>query len=118
MRGQRGLSLTGLLLICAGLVVVALLGFKLFPSYGEYLSVRKALQEIARNPESRNNPREVQAAFSRRAAIDNIKAVTANDLEIGKQGDQVVIAASWSVKVPLLYNISACLDFEAKSSEP
>jgi hypothetical protein len=114
MRKQRGLSLTGLLLVCVVLIAVALLGFKLFPAYAEYMTVKKALSEIVHNPEYRSSAREIQAAFERRVTIDNIKAVNSNDLEISKQGDSVSVSASWSVKVPLLYNLSACMDFEAR----
>jgi hypothetical protein len=114
MRGQKGLSLTGLLLVCFVLITLALLGFKLFPAYAEYLTVKKALSDIVRNPDYRNSPREIQAAFERRVTIDNIKAVNSNDLEIAKQGDGVAVSATWSVKVPLIYNLSACMDFEAR----
>jgi hypothetical protein len=114
MKRQQGLSLTGLLLISALLIVVALLGFKLFPAYAEYLTVKKALNDIVRNPEYRGSTREIQAAFERRVTIDNIRAVSSRDLEIAKQGDGVSISASWSVKVPLIYNLSACMDFEAR----
>jgi hypothetical protein len=115
MKRQRGLSLTGLLLISALLIVLALLGFKLFPAYAEYMTVKKALNEIAHNPEYRGSAREIQAAFERRVTIDNIRAVSSRDLEIAKQGDGVAISANWSVKVPLFYNLSACMDFEARS---
>jgi len=114
MRRQLGLSLSGLLVACVLVIVVALLGFKLFPAYAEYLSVKKALSEIMRNPESKTSPREIQLAFNRRAAIDNIRAVTDQDLDISKNGDRLSVSASWSVKVPLFYNVSACVDFEAK----
>ena len=115
MKRQRGLSLTGLLLISALLIVLALLGFKLFPAYAEYMTVKKALTEIAHNPEYRGSTREIQATFERRVTIDNIRAVSSRDLEIAKQGDGVAISANWSVKVPLFYNLSACMDFEARS---
>jgi hypothetical protein len=114
MRNERGLSLTGLLLVSVVLIALALLGFKLFPAYAEYLTVKKALSEIVHNPEYRSSTREIQAAFERRVTIDNIKAVGSKDLEITKQGDSVSVSASWSVKVPLLYNLSACMDFEAR----
>ncbi len=114
MRKQMGMSLTGLLLICVLIIAVALLGFKLFPAYAEYMTVQKAIAEIMRNPEYKSSTKEVQAAFDRRAAIDNIKAVGAKDLDIAKDGDRLKVSASWSVKVPLFYNVSACLDFEAK----
>jgi hypothetical protein len=109
------LTLSGLLLICALLIVLALLAFKLFPAYAEYLTVKKALDEIVRNPEYRSSTREIQAAFERRATIDNIRAVSSRDLEIDREGDNVSVSASWSVKVPLIYNLSACMDFEAQS---
>ena len=115
MKRQRGVSLSGLLIICVILIGIALLGFKLFPPYTEYLSIKKAINEIARNPEVRTSPREIQAAFERRSAIDNFTAVRGTDLEITKQGDRAVISAAWSVKVPLFYNISACIDFDVRS---
>jgi len=118
MKRQSGMSLTMLLVICAVLIAAALLGFKLFPSYAEFMTIRKALQEIARNPESRGSAKEIQNAFARRSAIDNIKSVTPQDIEVAKDGDKLVATATWSVKVPLFYNISACLDFEAKSTDP
>jgi hypothetical protein len=113
MRRQRGLALSGLLFVCGLLIVVALLGFKLFPAYAEYLTVKRAITEVARSPESKGSVREIQAAFERRVTIDNIRAVSSKDLEITKQGDTVSVSANWSVKVPLIYNLSACMDFEA-----
>jgi hypothetical protein len=114
MKRQEGLALSGLLFISALLIVVALLAFKLFPAYAEYLTVKKVLNDIMHNPEYRSSTREIQAAFERRVTIDNIKAVSSRDLEIAKQGDKLSISANWSVKVPLIYNLSACMDFEAR----
>ncbi|MCC7080183.1 MAG: DUF4845 domain-containing protein [Burkholderiales bacterium] len=114
MSRQKGLSLSGLLFLCALLIVVAMLGFKLFPAYAEYLTVKKALNDIVHNPEYRSSVKEIQAAFERRVTIDNIKAVGSKDLDIAKQGENVSVSAAWSVKVPLFYNLSACMDFEAR----
>jgi len=109
------MSLSGLLVICVLLIAFTLLGFKLFPAYAEFLTVQKAVTEIVRNPEYRSSTKEIQAAFDRRATIDNIRAVGGKDLDISKEGDRVTVTASWSVKVPLFYNVSACMDFEARS---
>ena len=115
MKRQRGLSLSGLLLICVVVIAVVLLAFKLFPPYTEYLSIKKAVNEIARNPESRGSARDIQDAYERRSAIDNFTSVRGKDLQIEKRGDGVVIGAEWSVKVPLFYNVSACIDFAVRS---
>lgn len=115
MRKQRGITLSGLLVVSVVLIAVLFLVFKLFPAYTEYLAIKKAVNEIARNPESKGSAREIHAAFERRAAIDNINAVRGTDLEITKQGDGVVIGAAWSVKIPLFYNVNACIDFDVHS---
>lgn len=115
MKKQKGVSLSGLLLICAGLIAVALLGFKLFPAYAEYYKVKSAIDAITRGPEKPASPKEIQAAFGRRSTIDNITAVRGEDLEISKQSDGYAVTAAWSVKVPLVANVSACMDFEVRS---
>lgn len=115
MNRQKGMSLSGLLLICAVLVAVVLLGFKLFPAYTEYFKVKSAIAEISKSPEYKGSTKDLQAAFDRRATIDSISVISARDLEFAKGPDGYGISASWAVKVPLFSNISACMDFEVSS---
>jgi hypothetical protein len=49
--------------------------------------------------------------------IDNITAIRGEDLEIIKEGNSAVINVSYSVKVPLVANIAACIDFQASSAK-
>jgi hypothetical protein len=37
--------------------------------------------------------------------------VKGEDLEVTKEGGETVLTAAWSVKVPMVANISTCLDF-------
>ena len=116
MKKQRGLSLIGLLITSGVLVFFVLVGFKLMPSYLEYFTVRRVVTDIANSPEVRGGSlRDVQAAFARRASIDNITSVTGNELEVSKTGEGFEIAVSWSARVPLFGNLNACIDFEVKS---
>ena len=118
MRKQRGVSLSGLLIVAFILVFVSLVGFKLTPPYLEYFTIKKLLKEITLNPETKGGgPREIKVAFVRRSSVENITAIGPDDIEISKEGDQLVLSASWSVKVPLVYNISALLDFTAATNE-
>ena len=118
MRKQRGVSLGGLLVVSALLIVVALVGFKLLPSYIEYFTVQRIVRDISHAPDMRGaSVADVQRAFDRRAQIDNVNAVKGTDLEIEKQGDRFEITATYSVRVPLFANVSACLDFEAASGK-
>lgn len=114
MRTQHGLSLVGLLMVSAIVVVVALIGFKLLPAYIEYFTIKRVVTDLANGVEVRGGTvRDVQAAFSRRAQIDGITSVGPDDLEVVKQGDGFEVAANYRVEVPLFGNVSACIDFEA-----
>jgi hypothetical protein len=55
--------------------------------------------------------------FALRAGIDNITSVGPNDLVINKEGEKVVITSDYVVRVPLVGNINACIDFSASSEK-
>jgi Tfp pilus assembly protein PilE len=117
MKHQRGLSLVGLIIVASIVAFVALVGFKLLPSYIEYFTVQKVLRDLARSPEMRGaSVKDVKIAFEKRAEIDNISSLKADDLEITKEGSGgFTIVASYGVKVPLFANVSACIDFEVRN---
>ena len=115
MKRQRGVTFVGMIFIAALIVLGAIIALKLVPAYIEYATVVQHLREIARSPDARGSPREIQTLFSKRAQIDNIKVVTADDIEVTREGDSVVLTAAYQTKVKLFGNLSACIDFEASS---
>ncbi len=117
MKRQRGVTFVGMIFIAALIILGAIVALKLVPAYIEYATVVQHLREIARSPEARGSPREIQMLFSKRAQIDNIRVVTADDIEVTREGDSVVLTASYQTKVKLFGNLSACIDFEASSSK-
>jgi hypothetical protein len=56
-------------------------------------------------------------AFDSRTTVDNISAITAKDLEITKDGDRMIISATYTVCVPLIANMRACMDFNPSSDK-
>ena len=116
MHKQRGLTLTGLIITAMVVAFFALVGFKLLPSYIEYLTIERILKDLAHSPELRGGTiKDVIGAFDRRAVIDNITSIRGNDLEITKLGDGYEIRATWATRVSLFGNVNACLDFDAKN---
>jgi Tfp pilus assembly major pilin PilA len=117
MKRQRGLSLIGLIIVAGVLVFVAIIGFKMLPAYIEYFTIKKVLMDLTHQADLRGaSIKDVQNAFEKRRQIDNIESVTGQDLEITKQGETgFSIIASYTVRVPLFSNISACVDFEVKN---
>ena len=117
MKRQRGISLSGLIIVLAVVGVFAALGFKLFNPYVQYFSIQKTFKALAQNPELKSgNRREVAIAFQRYALIDNITAISEEDIEVKKDGNTLVISASYSVKVPLAANYSLLVDFNPSSA--
>ena len=117
MRRQKGLTLTGFIVVAVIVVIALLLGFKLGPPYMEFHSIQKLLRQIASEPQAGDYRASLRRNFALRSGIDNITAVNANDLTITKDGENVVIVAEYTVRVPLVYNISACMDFRATSEQ-
>jgi Domain of unknown function (DUF4845) len=118
MKPERGLTFLGFLVLAVVLVFAALLVFKLLPPYLEYFYVQKAIDGVARDLDlDTATPSEIRGAFDKHALIDNITAVTGQDLDIVKQGDEVVLDADYPVKVPIIGNLSACMDFQASSAK-
>ena len=117
MKRQQGVTFVGMIIIAALIILGAIIALKLVPAYIEYATVVRHLREIARSPDSRGSPREIQMQFSKRAQIDNIRAVTADDIEVNRDGDSVVLTANYQTRVKLFGNLSACIDFEASSSK-
>jgi len=112
MRKQQGVSLTGLIFWLALLGFVGVLAAKLLPAYIEFLSVKKIFATMENAGEMKGTVSEIRRAYDRRNAIEDVKNVQGSDLEISRgSGGEPVVTAAWSTKIPMVYNISACLDF-------
>src|SRR5512134_2229726 len=110
-RRQRGLSIIGLIFI--GLIVVGLLalGFRTVPAVIEYIAIERAVQKIKNEGTTVG---EIRAAFDRHATIDDITSISSKDLDITKEGDQVVISYAYQKKIPVIDNVSLVIDFAGK----
>ena len=95
----------------------AMLGFKLFNPYVQYFTIQKTFKSLVQNPELRNGSRrDVLVAYQRYALIDSITAISEEDIEVKKEGNALVISANYSVKVPLVANVSLLVDFAPSSA--
>lgn len=111
---QRGLSLVGLLFIGLIVVVLLLLGAKLVPAIVEYIAIERAVQKIKNEGKTVG---EIRAAFERHATIDDIKSITAHDLDITKEGDRIVISYAYQYNIQLLDNVRLVIDFSGTTRD-
>jgi hypothetical protein len=110
---QQGVSLMALIFGFAVLVIVAIFGMKLVPSYLEFRSAKNAIDALARSGGA--SPNDIRRAFESRSAVDDITTIKSQDLDITKQGNQVVISFSYRKEVPLFSNVGLYIDYAASS---
>lgn len=116
MRHQRGVSLSGLLVWGAVIAAVALLGIRVAPEVIDYYKIKKIVASTAANSSGKTVP-EIRAMFGKYADVDHVETITAADLDISKEGNQVVIAFEYEKRIPLFLNVSLLIDFQGSSSE-
>ena len=117
MRKQRGISIVNLIIWLAVLGFLFVMGAKLLPSYIEYFKVKKIFAAMEAGGVFKSSVRDIRYDFDKRNAIEDITSVKSEDLEITKQGGETILSAAWSVKVPLVSNASACLDFSVTTAK-
>jgi hypothetical protein len=114
---QLGISLGGLMAGAAVLIVLAMIGMKLLPSYIEFFAVKKAVNALASESRAGTTVTEIRKNFDQRATIDDINSIKGADLEVTKDSGGIVITAAYRKEIPLFANIGVYIDFRAASKE-
>jgi hypothetical protein len=97
----RGISLLGLIFWAIVVGFIALLGLRVFPSLNEYWTLKRAVQKIA--TENPPTVAEVKRSFQRQQAVEYaISNVSADDLEITKEGDKLVIRFAYDKQIEIV----------------
>ncbi|MBV6447420.1 DUF4845 domain-containing protein [Nitrosomonas sp.] len=113
---QKGISLSGLLVWAVILILVVISGLKIAPAYIEFASIQKNLSAIVKDINAQSaDLNQVRILFSKRAQIDNIKSINVQDIKINKESGRIFLSASYTVRIPLVSNLSLTIDFDAVS---
>ncbi len=116
---QKGISIPALLLIAGVLGFIAIIAAKVVPEVSEYMDILREVKAVAADPSVRSGSvRDIKTAFSKRADVNYIKSVTAEDLDISKDGDEIIISFAYEKKIHLAYNASLLLEFQGSTSQP
>lgn len=113
---QRGVSFLVIFLIFVVLALAAVGALKIAPAFSEFMTVKKTVAAVAASEGRTGSVTEIRKAFDRRASIDNITAVTPGELEISKDGGEVVISFAYAKRIPLFSNVSLLIDFAASTA--
>ena len=113
-RGQRGITLFGLLLWAIVVGFVALIVMKVLPTMTEYFTIQKAVNKIAQ--EGGTTVPEIRAAFERTKDVEySISSISAKDLKITKENDKVVISFAYDKEIELMNPVFLLIKYEGRS---
>ena len=109
---QRGVSIVGLIVIVILLGLAAIVGMRVLPTFVEYRAIQSAVKKAKA---AGNTVVEIQKAFDRSAAVDDITTLTGKDLDIAKVDEDIVVAFAYTKKIPLFGPVSLTIDYSGNS---
>jgi hypothetical protein len=112
-RAQRGLSLIGLLFVAAVVIAIAVVAMRIVPSALEYMAIKSAVEKVVSS--GAPTARELQVAFDRFAAVDDIKSISGRDLIIEKVDGATVVSFAYEKRIELAGPVSLIIAYNGSS---
>jgi hypothetical protein len=105
---QRGVSLTGLILMLALIGVVAVFAMKVFPTFVEYRAIKDG---ILAAKTTGGTVAEMRESFNKNADINRVDSISGKDLVISKETGETEISFAYEKRIPLAGNVSLVIDY-------
>lgn len=112
-KAQRGLGFLSVLVILALVIVIGGTAMKSAPALIEYMAIQRAVNQIA--TEGTDNAAEIQRAFDRYAAIEDIETIAGRDLIIAKTQNEAKISFRYERRIHMVGPMNLLFDFEGDS---
>lgn len=113
-QGQRGISLLGLLFWAILIGLLALVALRVLPTVNEYLTIQRTVNKIA--DQGLSTVPEIRAAFERQKDIEySISSISAKDLKIAKENDNIVIRFAYEKEIELASPVFLLIKYEGHS---
>ena len=114
---QQGLTILGFIFVAAVVGIFVMVGFRTLPSYIEYFTVKKVLARTLQDSKEGFSMYKFRRDFDLKASADYIDSVSGSDIEVSKDGNNLVATATWSKTLHLIGNMSLLLEFEATATK-
>jgi hypothetical protein len=108
MNAERGVSLSGLIVVLAVIGALAVVAMKVVPTYLEYRAISGALE---RAKQTGGSVGDLQRAFDKNGEINNVSSVRGRDLVISRDSGETELSFAYEKRVPLFGNVSLVIDY-------
>jgi hypothetical protein len=114
MGKQRGVSLSGLIVMLAVLGCVFIFAAKVLPTFIEY---RACKTSIAMVKSAGGSIREMQMAFDKNADVQTITAINGKDLIFTRDGGEVEVSFDYEKRIPIVANATLLLQYSGTTAK-
>ncbi len=108
LKAQRGVSLSGLLVVLALILAVAMLAMKVIPSMLEYKSIKAG---ILAAKAANGSPQDMRLVFDKNADINAVTTITGKDLMITKVNGETEVSFDYEQRIPLFTNVALVIHY-------
>ena len=111
---QRGMTLLGILVLVVVVGSWVYAGIRVTPKYLEYMRIAATLEKVRDEFDANPGSTEfmLRKAIERHFDIEMVEVISANDIEISKDGGAFNMRAYYDDTVPLVANVSFLLEFD------
>ena len=108
LKAQRGVSVTGLIVVLGVIIAVAMLALKVVPSMLEYKSIKDA---IVLAKATNGTPAEMRATFDKNADINAVTTINGRDLQILKVNGETEVSFDYEQRIALFSNVALVIHY-------
>lgn len=119
MKKQQGITLIGMLLTMAVVVLSAIVVLRVVPVYIQYFSIVQSIKSLNSTPmsslsgDAESDIRLLRASLTKRLDVNGVDELKPNQLSITAEGGNTyIVKLNYQVIRPLLYNVSLYFDFQ------
>jgi len=109
--------MTGFIFTAIVVVAVVMISFRVMPSYIESFTVQKVLAKTLEDSKQGFSLYQFRRDFDLKASADYIDSVRGSDIEVAKDGNNLVATATWTRTLHLIGNASLLLEFEVTATK-
>lgn len=107
-KSQRGVSLSGLIFVCAIIGVIAVFGMRTVPSFLEYRAIQKSIEAAKA---AGGTVQEMRTAFDKNAEVGYITTIGGRDLVFSRDGGKTEISFAYEKRLPMAGKVSLVIDY-------
>ena len=110
---MRGMSVAGWMVTIIVIVVFATAAVKIVPAFLDFNTIKGLISNVLSDGKiGLQSPEEIRSDIGKRFLINNISVISPNDVEITKDGGELIIKLDYQVRENFVRNVDFLITFK------